>query len=69
MDLFDELRARIARYDESPTPEERARVISTARRFVRAVDQRAAVIEHMRQHVTPSDQALAELLNLTEGHP
>ena len=63
MDLFDELKVAITRYDDWPTPEERARVISTARRFVRAVDQRAEVIEQMRQSVTPSEQALSELLN------
>lgn len=64
MDIFDELRAAVELYDDWPTPEKRAQVIDFARRFVRSVDQRAAVIEHMRQHVTPSEEALRGLLNL-----
>lgn len=62
MDIFAELRLAVAAYDDWPTPEKRAQVVDLARRFVGAVDQRAAVIEHIRQHVTPSEQALAELL-------
>ena len=62
MDPFAELKAALEKYDDWPTPEERARVISAARRFVRAVDQRAAVIEQMRQSVTPSEEALRSLL-------
>ena len=61
MNPFDELRTALAGYDEWPTPEGRARVINTARRFVATVDQRAAVIEHMRQNVTPTEAALSEL--------
>jgi hypothetical protein len=50
-------------YDDWPTSEKRARVIEATRRFVGAVDMQAAAIEHMRQRVTPSEQALAELMN------
>ena len=65
MDIFAELRAAVMACDDWPTAEKRAQVIDLARRFVGAVDQRTAVIEHMRQHVTPSEQAMSELLNLT----
>lgn len=65
VDIFAELKAAVADYDDWPTPEKRAQVIDLARRLVGAVDHRAAVIEQMRQHVTPSEQALSELLNLT----
>jgi hypothetical protein len=63
MDPFAELRAAVEAYDDWPTPESRAHVIELARRFVGTVNQRAAYIEHMRQSVTPSEQALSELLN------
>lgn len=62
MDIVNELRAAITAYDEWPTPERRVEVIDLCRRFIHAVDQRAAVIEQMRQHVSPSEQALSELL-------
>ncbi len=65
MDIFAELRAALMAYDDWPTPEKRAQVVDLARRFVGAVDQQAAAIEHMRQHVTPSEQALSELLSPT----
>ena len=65
MDIFAELRAAVELYDDWPTPDKRAQVIDSARRFVQSVDQRAAMIEHMRQHVTPSEQALSEILNPT----
>jgi hypothetical protein len=65
MDIFSELRAAVLNYDDWPTPEKRAAVIELARRFVDAVDQRAAVIEQMRRTITPSEQALSELLNPT----
>lgn len=61
-DVFAELRVAVAAYDDWATAEKRAQVIDVARRFVAAVDQRAAAIEHMRQHVSPTDQALGELL-------
>jgi hypothetical protein len=64
-DLFAELKDAVANYDDWPTPEGRARVISLARRFVRAVDQKAAVIEQMRQQVTPTEEALSQLMNDT----
>lgn len=64
MDIFAELRAAVVAYDDWPTPEKRAQVIDLARRFVAAVDHRAAVIEQMRRHVTPSEQALSELLDI-----
>lgn len=67
MDLFDELRAAIKDYDDWPTPEKRVEVIDRARRFVGAVDHRTAAIEHMRQTVTPSAEALNQLLNPTYG--
>lgn len=63
MNLFDELRAAVLNYDDWPMAEKRVQVIDLARRFVGAVDQQAAVIDQMRQHVTPSEQALAALLN------
>lgn len=62
--MIDELREALARHDEWPTTETSRMVIEQARRFVRAVDQRAQVIEQMRREVTPSDQALAEILGL-----
>jgi hypothetical protein len=62
MGLFAELRAAVLVYDDWPGSEARAQVIEAARRFVQAVDQRAAMIEQMRQTITPTDQALAELL-------
>lgn len=63
MDIFAELRAAVTSYDDWPTPEKRADVIDLARRFVRAVDGHAEMIEYMRQSVTPSQQALNEILN------
>jgi hypothetical protein len=63
MDIFAELRAAVLDYDDWATPEKRAQVIDLARRFVGAVDQQAAAIEHMRQHVTPSEEALRALLS------
>lgn len=63
MDIFAELRDAVASYDDWPTPEKRADVIDLARRFVGAVNQQAEVIEHMRQTVTPSEQALSAILN------
>jgi hypothetical protein len=62
MDIFDELRTALRRHDEWPTNETAAQVIDLARRFVRAVDQRADVIDYYRQNVTPSEEALSELL-------
>lgn len=63
MDIFAELRDAMHSYDDWPTHEKRANVIELTRQFVRAVDQHAEVIEHYRQHVTPSAQALSELVN------
>jgi hypothetical protein len=62
MDVFADLKSALTLYDEWPTAEKRATLIEAARRFVRAVDQRAEVIEHYRQHVTPSAEALRALL-------
>lgn len=62
MSLIDELRAALVSYDDWPTPEGRGRVIHHARELVRAIDARAATIEHMRHHITPSEQAIGELL-------
>lgn len=53
MDIFAELHAAVVDYDEWPTPEKRAEVIDLTRRFVRAVEQRTAVVEHMRRTITP----------------
>jgi hypothetical protein len=66
MDAFEQLRDAVASYDDWPGPDNRFQLIDAARRFVRAVDHRAEMIEQMRQHVTPSEQALSELLNLPE---
>jgi hypothetical protein len=61
-DLLAQLRAAVDDYVEQPTPQNRALLADLARLFVHAVDQRAAVIEAMRQRVTPCEQALSELL-------
>lgn len=66
MEIFAELRAAVLDYNDWPTAKNHARVFDLTRRFVAAVDQRAAVIEHMRQHITPSEQALSELLGEAE---
>ena len=63
MDIFAELRAAVANYDDWPTDEKRAEVIVLARRFVQVVDSQARVIEHMRHNITPTDEALSALLN------
>lgn len=60
--IIDELRSAIRDYDDWPTDEKRARVIRATRLFVDAVDQRAEIIEHMRRTITPSEQALGEIL-------
>lgn len=62
IDVYTELRTAVLDYDDWPTPVKRVQVVDAARRFVGAVDQAAAAIEYMRQHVTPSEQALNELL-------
>jgi len=62
--ILDELRSAVARHDDWPTDESSMVVIETARRLVRAVDMRAQVIEQMRQTITPSDQAVAEILGM-----
>jgi hypothetical protein len=62
MNLFDDMRAAVESYDEWPTPEGRGRVLAATRKFVRAVTRQEQVIEQMRQHVTPSEQALRELI-------
>ena len=64
--LFTELREAIRRHDEWPTLETGMNVIHAARRFVQAVDMRADVIEQMRRDVTPTQQALDELLGGAE---
>jgi hypothetical protein len=63
MDIVAELRAAVAAHDDWPTDNTRAEVIALARRFIQTIDQRAAVIEQMRHHVTPTEEALSELLN------
>jgi hypothetical protein len=60
--LFDKLKTAVADYQEWPTAHKRTQVCTAALQFVRAVDTRAAMIEQMRHHVTPSEQALSELL-------
>ena len=62
MDVVDELRAAVAAHREWPTAGSKATVVYAAQRFVDALDARAAVIAQMRAHVTPSEQALQELL-------
>jgi hypothetical protein len=61
-DLLDALRSALARHDEWPSKQTGVEAIDTARRLVQAVDMRAGVIEQMRATVTPTEQALAELL-------
>lgn len=65
-DLFSDLRAAVEAFNQWPDSRSRAQVIGAARLFVEAVDHRAAMIEHMRQRVTPSDQALNEILERDE---
>jgi glutaredoxin-related protein len=65
--VIDELRAALARHDEWPTKQTSAAVIDAARRLVGGVDMRAEVIEQMRRRVTPSEQAIAELLGSERG--
>jgi hypothetical protein len=60
--IVDELRHALSRHDEWPTEETSAVVIETARRLVQAIDMRAQVIDQMRRNITPSEQAIAELL-------
>jgi hypothetical protein len=62
MNDFAELKAALWSYDEWPTPVKRLDVVNCARRFVKAVEARAEVIEYYRAHVTPTEQALSELL-------
>lgn len=63
MMIVDELRHALGRHDDWPTDETSLIVIETARRLVRAIDMRAAVINQMRRNVTPSEQAISELLD------
>jgi hypothetical protein len=60
--IIGELRQALARHDDWPTTETKTVVIGCARALIQTIDMRAAVIEAMRQHVTPTDQAIAELL-------
>ncbi len=61
-DPYMELRQAINLHDEWPTEETRLRVVEQARYLVRAVEQKAAMIAQMRQAVTPTDEAIAQLL-------
>jgi hypothetical protein len=64
--IIDELREALARHDDWPTSETSAVVIDTARRLVQAIDMRAQVIDQMRREVTPTHQAMAELLGMDQ---
>lgn len=67
-DLIKELRDAVERHDDWPTPQTLREVAALARRFIQVIDMRAAMIEDMRQHVTPMEQAIGELLgNRQEG--
>ena len=60
--IVDELRDALDRHDDWPTDDTGMIVIETARRLIRAIDMRAQVIEQMRRNVTPSEQAMVELM-------
>jgi hypothetical protein len=61
--LVDVLREAIKRNDDWSTVDTKAAVINTARSLVQAIDQRAATIEFYRAHVTPTDEAIKEMLD------
>jgi hypothetical protein len=60
--VIDELRSQLERHDEWPTRQTSALVVDAARRLIQAIDMRAAMIEQMRRDVSPSAQAIGELL-------
>lgn len=62
MDVFAELQAAVHNHDDWASPDSQAQVVEWARRFVGAVEMRAQVIEHMRQTVTPTAEALAQIM-------
>ena len=64
MDIYTELKTAVCSYNEWGTRSDQCNVIYAAQRFVAAVEQRANVINQMRQTVTPTEQAIAEILTL-----
>lgn len=62
-----ELREKMRLHDDWPTKETGYVVIEAARRLIRAIDQRGALIEHMRAHMTPTAQAIGEILSHSGG--
>lgn len=61
--IYDELRAAVKAHDDWPTEESKANVIYAAERFVEVVDAQAEKIEYMRRHVTPTEEALAQIMD------
>lgn len=61
-DPFADLRQAVAADDEWPTHESRTALAAAARRFVRAIDQRAETIAYHRNLVTPTVEALTQFI-------
>jgi len=59
---LDELREALEAHAHWPRPASSAAVIDAARRLVQAIDMRAQVIEQMRQTISPTEQAISELM-------
>lgn len=60
--LVAELRRTVRDHRDWPTTASVGRVADAAGRLIDCIDQRAEMIEHMRAHVTPTQEAIAEII-------
>jgi len=56
------LRDAVKRHHDWPADQTGAAVIDAAQRLVQTIDEQAAMIAYYRDHVTPTDEAVAKLL-------
>jgi hypothetical protein len=61
-ELFDELKYAVRLHDEWPDAATRTVVIDSARRLVQAVEQRAEKIAYMQASLTPTAEAVAQII-------
>ncbi len=60
---FDELQAAVRTHDDWPTAATADTVIYAARNLVDAVQRQAEYVEHLRRTVTPTQEAIAAIMN------
>jgi hypothetical protein len=65
-DPVDGLRRAVRHHDDWPDAGTSAMVIDAARRLIQTIDSRAEFIEHYRNSCTPTEQAIADVLGMTE---